>query len=92
MDKPLSPEWGQWREARLAQMLAKGVRVEAAEEFSKVEAAARARIACTIGFEAAAEAVLDFQDFPDGTTRWFVVINPSLVREPQMNTKPAQNR
>jgi len=91
MEKPLSPEWVQWREARLAQMLTKGVPKESAEEFSKVEAAARARIALTIGFEAAAKAELDFEDEPDGTTRWFVVVDPDLVRQTGMNTNQPEH-
>jgi hypothetical protein len=84
MEKALSPEWVKWRENRLAQMLAGGVRWEAAEEFSRVEAAARSRIACTIGFAAAAAAELDFEDAPDGTTRWFVIINPALVSQTEL--------
>jgi hypothetical protein len=71
-------DWRSWREESVE--FSDGSDPErSAEEFDKTEAVARVRLALTAGYRTAAETKIFFMQYPDGTTRWFVEIDPKLV-------------
>lgn len=71
-------DWRFWRAERV-EFIVGGDPERSAEELDKTDAVARVRVALATGYSAAAEAEIFFMEYPDGTTRWFVEIDPKLV-------------
>lgn len=74
------PEWVEWQRQRQREMSASGlVSRQNRRAWTKAEAKARARLAKAIGFPAAAAAVLDYVDRPDGSTAFRFLLDPNLI-------------
>lgn len=75
----LSKTWREWQAQRQADMIASGMSPDVAKVVSTREAIGRQRCADVIGDEAAMQADLAWRDQPDGTTKWYLVINPTDI-------------
>jgi len=70
--------WERWVRSRVRELRAQGLSRSLAKEFAAKEATGRARLARTVGMQIARAARLDWENLPNGDTRWFLRVKEPL--------------